>query len=167
MLSMKIYEKTHGSIEKYLTFLDFQRFTFTMSKAQNPPALNIPPSKHTVDVSIIDTTCYVGNIPAKAFMDPVMPGLECLSAPCYSMLIKHNNPEAKSKYDTLLWDLGVRKDWEKGPTSLVKRIKDGNFTVIAKKDVAQILKENGEDLNNVGGIIWSHYHWVSYFIVLT
>ena len=82
-----------------------------MPQAQTPPNLNIPASQHTVDVSIIDTTSHVGNIPVKAFMQPEIPGYEFIDAPCYSFLIKRHNPSTKSKYDTLLFDLGIRKDW--------------------------------------------------------
>lgn len=39
--------------------------------------------------------------------------------------------------------------------------KENGFTIEVEKDVATILKENGDDLSKIGGIIWSHYHFVS------
>jgi len=134
-----------------------------MPEAQPSPELNIPHSKHIVHVSIIDTTGHVGKIPVSAFMSPAIPGFEFLQAPCYSFLIKHDNPEAQSKYDHMLWDLGVRKDWENGPKVVVDRVKAGGFSIEVDKNVVDILRENGDDPEKVGGIIWSHYHWVSLF----
>ncbi|KAI7280268.1 Metallo-hydrolase/oxidoreductase [Hortaea werneckii] len=130
-----------------------------MPSAEPAPQLNIPSSQHTVDVSIIDTTSHVGNIPTSAFMSPQVPGYDYVQAPCYSFLINHKNPEAPSKYDQLVFDLGVRKDWENAPAGLIQSAKEGGFTIKVDKDVATILKENGEDLNKIGGIVWSHYHF--------
>ena len=132
-----------------------------MPKAEPPPDLNIPASQHTVDVSIIDTTSHVGNIPVAAFMSPAIPGYNLIQAPCYSFLIKHKNPAKQSKYDQLLFDLGVRKDWKNGPKPVVDRAVNGGFDIRVDKDVAEILRENGDDPKKVGGIIWSHFHWVS------
>jgi len=44
---------------------------------------------------------------------------------------------------------------------VVDRAKNGGFTIKVEKNVIDILKENGEDPTNVGGIIWSHFHWVN------
>jgi len=89
-----------------------------MVQAQPPPDLKIPASSSTVDISIIDTTSYVGKLPAAAFMEPAMPGFDELSAPCFAFMIKHKPSGAKNKYDTLIWDLGVRKDFENAPILL-------------------------------------------------
>ncbi|KAK3116913.1 hypothetical protein LTR53_002209 [Teratosphaeriaceae sp. CCFEE 6253] len=128
-------------------------------QAAAPPELNIPPSQHTVDVSIINTTGHVGNIPVHLFMNPAVPGYEYIDAPCYSFLIKHSNSDASSKYDYLLFDLGIRKDWEQGPKAVVDRVKASGYTVEVEKYVAQILRDNGDEPAKVGRIIWSHYHW--------
>ena len=82
-----------------------------MANAQSPPDLNIPESKNTVTVSIIDTTAMV-TVPSSMFMEPVIRGAEFLKACCYSFKIEHNNPDVKTKYDTMIFDLGVRKDFE-------------------------------------------------------
>ena len=129
--------------------------------AATPPELNIPPSKHTVDVSIINTTGHVGDIPVPMFMAPAIPGYDMIQAPCYSFLIKHSSADQSGKYGQLLFDLGVRKDWENRPKGAVDRVKASGYSVKVEKDVAQILRENGDDPAKVGGIIWSHYHWVS------
>ena len=135
-----------------------------------------------------------------------MPGLEFLTAPCYSFLIKHENQDAKSKYDTMLFDLGVRKDLENSPKAIQDmaaspgtygksvtvlllstlqaatassvmclrpclRVRENtanssaliNVGVVIdiEKEVIDVLKDNGEDPGAVGGIIWSHWHFVS------
>ncbi|KAK5124175.1 hypothetical protein LTR85_001878 [Meristemomyces frigidus] len=130
-----------------------------MPEVQPPPELNIPHSEHTVDVSIINTTGRVSNIPVEGFMSPTIPGYELLDAPCFAFLVKHSNPDAKSKYDHLIFDLGLRKDWEHSPKTLVDRVKRSGFKVECEKNVVEILQDNGDDPQKVGGIIWSHWHW--------
>lgn len=130
-----------------------------MVQAQPPPDLRIPPSEHTVEVSIIDTTSFVGNIPVAAFMQPQIPGYDTVQACCYSFVIKHDNPDAPSRYDRLVFDLGVRKDWENSPATVVDQAKTLGFVVKVEKNVVDILRENGDDPEKFGGIIWSHYHW--------
>lgn len=88
-----------------------------------------------------------------------MRGHEKLQACCYSFLIKHNSPDGTDKYDHLLFDLGIRKDFENSPKAIVDRVKHGGFDVKVEKNVADILQSNGDDPKKVGGIIWSHYHW--------
>ncbi|CAJ2508489.1 Uu.00g135150.m01.CDS01 [Anthostomella pinea] len=130
-----------------------------MPQPAPPPELNIPASKHTVDVSIIDTTGFVGNMPVHLFMNPVLPGYDKIKAVCYAFSIKHSNPEQPSKYDHLLFDLGLRKDVENAPKSIVDGAKQGGWDLKVEKNVADILQENGDGPAKVGGIIWSHYHF--------
>ncbi|KAK0259033.1 hypothetical protein B0A54_01638 [Friedmanniomyces endolithicus] len=127
--------------------------------AATPPDLNIPPSQHKVDVSIIDTTAVITNMPTGLFMTPAIPGFDTFQAPCYGFLIKHSNPDKPSKYDHLLFDLGVRKDWQNGPKVMVDQQKQVGYGLKVDNDVAGILRENGDDPAKVGGIIWSHYHF--------
>ena len=132
-----------------------------MAQPKAAPDLKIPSSQHTVTVSIIDTTGHVA-LPPKYLMEPPIPGHEELSAVCYAFLIKHENKEAKSKYDTMIFDLGVIKDFENAsPKVISESLKSRGVKVSVEKDVHQILKENGEDPDKAGAIIWSHWHWVS------
>ncbi|KAK5172343.1 uncharacterized protein LTR77_003981 [Saxophila tyrrhenica] len=128
-----------------------------MPQPQPPPDLHIPPSNNTVTVSIIDTTSFVG-ISASRFMEPHIPGHDKLNAACYAFLIKHNNPASKSKYDTMLFDLGVRKDLENAPKVLRDRM-DDDVTIKVDKNVTDIFKDHGEDPHEVGAVIWSHWHF--------
>lgn len=131
-----------------------------MPEAQPPPELNIPDSQHTVDVSIIDTTGYVSNIPVEGFIKPPVPGYKFIDAPCYSFLVKHNNPEAKSKYDHLIFDLGINKDWKNGPKATADRLQASDYNIQVEKNVIDILRDNGDDPQKVGAVVWSHYHFV-------
>lgn len=73
----------------------------------------------------------------------------------FSFLIEH---ESGTK---VLFDLGVRKDWENLNPGTAKHIKDLNWTVQVEKDVAEILKEHQVDVDGgtIDAVIWSHHHW--------
>ena len=130
-----------------------------MPTAMPPPTLHIPASEHTVTISIIDTTTRITGIPITAFAQPEIPSLTTVVNGCsYSFLVRHSDPAAKSKYDTLLFDLGTRKDFENGPKAVVEQSK--YFTYKVEKNVFDILKDQGDDPAEVGGIIWSHCHVV-------
>lgn len=128
-----------------------------MLTARVPPPVEIPASQHTVEISIIDTTSYMSGFPASTFVEPNVPGFDLMSAGSYGYIIKH--PRSGSKYDTIIFDLGVRKDWENLPETFVAAIKESSADIRVEKDVATILSEAGQDLNEVGAIIWSHWHF--------
>lgn len=111
------------------------------------------PDHSTVRVRIIDTTSHIGNLPASAFLTPEFPGLTTFSGPSFSFLIEH--PSSRC----LLFDLGVRKDWENLPPVTTRRIKSMKCTVRVQKGVREQLEEHGVDVKNIEGIIWSHWHW--------
>lgn len=73
--------------------------------------------------------------------------------PAYSFLIEH--PSGRR----LIFDLGVRKDWENQAPSVVNRLKDVGWGINVEKDVFDILEENGGTPERIEAIIWSHYHW--------
>ncbi|KAI4718770.1 Metallo-hydrolase/oxidoreductase [Aureobasidium sp. EXF-10727] len=128
-----------------------------MASAQVPPSMKIPPSKNTVEVSIIDTTSFMSGFPASTFVEPDVPGFDTMNVGSYAYIIKHAPME--NKHDTLLFDLGVRHDWENLPATFVAGIKAGGYGIHVEKDVATILADHGQDLNEVGAIIWSHWHF--------
>ena len=111
------------------------------------------PHHSTVRVRIIDTTSIVGKIPAALFMTPEFPGLNKLSGPSFSFLIEH--PSSRS----LLFDLGVRKDWENLAPVTTRRIEAMKVTATVQKGVREQLEEHGVNVKNIEGIIWSHWHW--------
>ena len=124
---------------------------------QTPPPLNIPASRETVNVSIIDTTSHLSGFSTLSFMEPQVASFTHTDCRSYSFLVQH--PSSSSKYKTLLFDLGVRKDWKNCPPSFVQVIEQSCYKVEIEKDVATILGENRVALSDVGGIIWSHWHF--------
>lgn len=119
-----------------------------------PPSLNIPDSKSVVNVHIINSTSRIKGIPFSVFTTPSYKGLGYLDCPAFSFLIEHTASGRK-----FLFDLGVRKDWENLPAAIVKRIKDGGWTVTIEKGVADILQEGGVAAKDIEAIFWSHHHW--------
>ena len=114
-----------------------------------PPPLNIPESKSVVNVHIINSTSRIKGIPFSLFMTPPYEGLDYLEAPAFSFLVEHRSSGRK-----ILFDLGVRKDWENLPATTVNRIKHGGWTVTIEKGVAEILQEGGVAPKDIEAIIW-------------
>lgn len=111
------------------------------------------PNQSTVRVRIIDTTSYINDLPAAPFLYPKFPGLSRLSGPSFSFLIEHGSLRS------LLFDLGIRKDWENLPPVTARRIEAMKLTVEVKKGVREQLEEHGVNVKSIEGIIWSHWHW--------
>ncbi|KAK4109829.1 Metallo-hydrolase/oxidoreductase [Canariomyces notabilis] len=124
------------------------------TKGVPAPELNIPPSSHTVDVSIINTTSSIRGIPTSMFFDSPVEGHDWLGIPIYSFLIQHPTLNR-----SLLFDLGIRKDWTNLSPFLLSMLKTTSFTMHVEKDVREILDEAGVDTANVEAIVWSHWHW--------
>ena len=121
-----------------------------MSPAAKPaPDLNIPDSESTVHVRVINSTSRFKGIPAKIFFEPEIKGFQVLDCPAYSFLIEH--PPSGRK---VLWDLGVRKDWENLAPGIGKSIRDGDWQVTVEKGVAELLEEGGVTPGEVDSIIW-------------
>ena len=116
---------------------------------QLPPPLHIPDSESVVDVHIIDSTSRIKGIPFSVFTTPPYKGLNYLDCPAFSFLIQHQSSGRK-----ILFDLGVRKDWENMPAKIVKRIKNGGWTVTVEKGVAEILLEGGVAPKDIEAIVW-------------
>ena len=121
----------------------------TINPTPSPPSLNIPESRSIVNVSIINTTSRIKSIPFSLFVEPPYPGLDDLDCPAFSFLIEHQSSGRKC-----LFDLGVRKDWDNLPPTIVKRIKDGGWKVTVAKGVAEILQEGGVEPKDIEAIIW-------------
>ena len=110
-------------------------------------------SKGTVRVRIIDTTSYIHSLPAGVFLSPEIPGLRKLSGPSFSFLIEH--PSSRM----LLFDLGIRKDWENLPPITTRRIELMKCNVEVEKGVREQLEEHDVNVKDIEGIVWSHWHW--------
>lgn len=95
------------------------------------------------------------SLPLGPFLQPTYKGQEVLSGPTYAFFIEHPSGQR------VLFDLGIRKDWENYPPRLVNHFKDKGWDVGAKKNTSEILQENGVDVEAgaIDAVIWSHHHW--------
>jgi hypothetical protein len=127
----------------------------------NPPTLNIPSSSATAQVRIVDTTSTI-DCPADAFMLPRIGGLDRLIVNAWAFIVEGPEiPGANGKRRKIMFDLGVRKDWENLATPLVEGLKKRGFRVSVEKDVATLLKEAGERLEDFEAIIWRYSSIIS------
>ena len=117
------------------------------------PPLNIPESSSTVDVQIIDTTCYVV-APVGGMIDPTLPGHTIVNIPDYSFLIKN-----KSLGKSILFDLGGRKDWWNLSPRSVHILEEYIPGVKVEKGIHEVLVDGGEELQSIDAVVWSHWHW--------
>lgn len=87
------------------------------------------------------------------FLQPDYAGIPNLTGPSFSFLIEH--PSGK----TVLFDLGVRHDWQKLPS--YPKFRKMAWGITVQKDVARILEEGNIDIANgaISSIILSHHHW--------
>lgn len=109
------------------------------------PLFLVPPSSKTVNVRIIDTT---------ASIHISMPSFVNQSVPSWAFLIEH--PPSGRR---ILFDLGVRKDWQNLAPPILSWMKQVNASCKVEKDVRQILEEGGVKGQSLEAIIWSHWHW--------
>ncbi|KAL9025868.1 MAG: hypothetical protein Q9196_005383 [Gyalolechia fulgens] len=134
--------------------------TLTMpSKLLQPmvaPALKIPPSSSTVIVRVIDSTTKL-EINPDIFWRSKTAGLSKspIQAPIFCFLISNGDQH-------ILFDLGVRRDWENYAPSTVQLIK-ATTTVQTQKNVSEILDTDASGLGiqstDVSAVIWSHHHF--------
>ncbi|KAI9657665.1 MAG: hypothetical protein M1821_002841 [Bathelium mastoideum] len=122
----------------------------------SPVPLKIPASNTTVTVRIIDTTLRLRGAPARAIWNPPIKGFDRFNAGTWAFLIEH--PSGRK----LLYDLGLRKDWGNTAPScgLPSLVESGAVKqIIVEKNVADILREHRVRLEDIEGLIWSHFHW--------
>ncbi|KAI0385737.1 beta-lactamase-like protein [Hypomontagnella monticulosa] len=122
-----------------------------MAKA---PELNIPASASTVDVSIVNTLGTIRGLPPGRFFGPPIPGHDYLAGPVYSFLIKH--PVLNR---SLVFDLGIRKDYWKWPAEALAHFKSIGVSIIVPKSVREVLDDQGVDTTKIEAVIWSHPHF--------
>jgi glyoxylase-like metal-dependent hydrolase (beta-lactamase superfamily II) len=133
-----------------------ERHTMAENAAQGAPApdLHIPSASQTVDVYIIDTTSTVRNVPAHLLLSPSVEGYDWLGVPIFCFLVQHPGLGR-----SLLFDLGVRKDWENLSPPLLSRVDRLGWSLHAERDVHEILQAAGVNADKVEAIVWSHYHF--------
>ena len=128
----------------------------TTRQPKPPPPLEVPSSKATVVVRIIDTTLRLRGAPAQAIWNPSIKGFDNFDAGTWAFLIEH--PSGRK----LLYDLGLRKDWRNtAPACGLQKLVDSGVikNITVEKNIAEILRENGVELEDIEALIWSHFHW--------
>ncbi|VZI07781.1 unnamed protein product [Fusarium fujikuroi] len=122
----------------------------SMEKA---PQLEIPHGEAIKAVKLINPVNF-GPAILERFMAPAVPGLETFkSSPSLSFLIEHQSGRK------LVFDLGIRKDYNNYSPSIVKYLPTTKYTIEVAGNVADILQENGVPLAEIEAVIWSHWHW--------
>ena len=114
--------------------------------------LKIPASSSAVQVFVIDTTAKL-HIQSTIMFKPEIADMGEIVVPCFAFLISHSSGRK------ILFDLGIRKDWENSAPLMIKYLQMANMTTNVTKDVADILKENGHKTEEIEAIVWSHFHF--------
>ncbi|KAL8835767.1 MAG: hypothetical protein Q9176_006715 [Flavoplaca citrina] len=118
------------------------------------PPLGIPPSKSTVTVRVIDSTTNL-EINPEIFWRPKIQRLKPIQAPIFCFLISNGDQH-------VLFDLGVRRDWENYAPNTVQLIK-ATTTVQTEKNISEILDSDTSGLGiksaDISAVIWSHSHF--------
>lgn len=126
------------------------------------PDLGVPVSSSTVEVRIVNTTCYQKTQTAQ-LLGTAIPGHETITFPTYAFLISN-----RSLGKHVLFDLGMRRDWRKAcPPALLPYIGDDGkgapLQVDVEKDIVDILDEDtgniGITSDHITAVIWSHHHF--------
>jgi glyoxylase-like metal-dependent hydrolase (beta-lactamase superfamily II) len=122
--------------------------------AKAAPSLGIPPGA-SVKVQIVDSSARI-QAPVGHFMVPPVAGHQHLQAPAFSFLVTHSSLKRK-----ILFDLGVRKDWQNLAPTIVQRISTPDWAINVPQNVAEILQEGGVDVTGgeIEAVIWSHWHF--------
>ncbi|CAK7212214.1 hypothetical protein SCUCBS95973_001375 [Sporothrix curviconia] len=132
------------------------------------PALDIPASKNTVSVAVVDSASDI-IVPTGAFMSPLVPGFEKLEARSFFFLIEQAAGQDGKAPRRILFDLGLRQDWATGlsPVSVkgLRAMLDMKTTegepaakIEVTNDAHTILQQGGVDTDSIEAIVWSHSH---------
>ncbi|KAI4140817.1 MAG: hypothetical protein LQ340_007790 [Diploschistes diacapsis] len=126
-----------------------------MPNAPTPSSLSppsIPTSTATVSLSVIDNGARIRNIETSLLFEDPVPGHDTMDVPSYCFLIEH----ARSK-TRLLFDLGLREDWEGGVAAFCPSLQPQSQSQPrppSSPSLSSLLSPN-----SVTALIWSHHHW--------
>ncbi|GIC91338.1 uncharacterized protein Aud_007781 [Aspergillus udagawae] len=126
-----------------------------LNEALQPPPLDVPSSTSTALVRVIDPGTTLDLKPG-LFWQPALNGLDKLTVPMYCFLISSGERH-------ILFDLGVRADWENLAPAAAALIRN-TTTVYNSRNIADILDttpipESSIRTTNIEAIIWSHDHF--------
>lgn len=128
-----------------------------MANGSSTPNLNIPKGSVCVQVKLIDI-CSISNVGTKSLFTPTVPAFDKISsAPSWIFLLEH--PSGKK----VLFDLGIRRDWDNLHSVVAERLQLGTHTIEVKKDIDKYLDECGVGKENIDAVVWRFvtlYHGV-------
>ncbi|CAK7222655.1 hypothetical protein SBRCBS47491_004933 [Sporothrix bragantina] len=116
--------------------------------------VDIPKGSVPVTVRLINPVNF-GPAIIKRFMAPPVPGTDSWVSPSPSLSFLLEHPSGRK----LVWDLGIRKDYENYAPSIANYIPTTGYKFEDLRNVADILEENGVKTSEIEAIIWSHWHW--------
>jgi hypothetical protein len=117
-------------------------------------ALSIPASNSTVSVSIINTTSFARHFPLSQFFDDPSPGLDAFNLCSLAFLITHRDAAGKER--NVVFDLGIRQDWQHYVPKIVERIESFNTEVEVEKQLVDILRQGGTKPEDVEAVLWRY-----------
>lgn len=121
------------------------------TSGRTPPSLNVPNSKCSVTLKLINTTAYIKGPGISALLQPHIQGHDTIGGPSYAFLIER---ESGGKTRKVLFDLGMRKDSNEFSPLIKGSIEAPHWSIHVDKTVAEILEEGGVSRNDIEAIIW-------------
>jgi hypothetical protein len=120
--------------------------------SESRPQFKIPSGKPISSIRLINPVNF-GPAVLKGLMGPPIPGVTTLGpdsdrAPSLSFFIEHCSGRR------LVWDLGIRKDWQGYAPVIANYIPTRNYTVEVTKNVIDILEERGIKGESIEAVIW-------------
>jgi hypothetical protein len=115
-------------------------------------AFKIPPGQPIKSLKLINPVNF-GPAVLKGLMGPPIPyvttlGPESDRAPSLSFFIEHSSGRR------LVWDLGIRKDWQGYAPVIANYIPTRNYKIEVPKNVIEILEEGGISGKSIEAVIW-------------
>lgn len=116
------------------------------------PAHSAYPSSNCIYIQS-DTRLY---LKPGLFWEPELNGFDGPNAPIYCFLISHGDRH-------VVFDLGVRTDWENYAPRIVQLIKASTRVTSCERDVASVLDDDNSGLgirsSDIEAVVWSHSHF--------
>ena len=123
-------------------------FLIPMSNSFLPPD---SPHQPYIALSALDAG-YLW-LPDHEFVDPCPDRTAVHKAPSLAFFLVHPNGTK------LVYDLGIRKDWENYPPVFVERVRGGTRRIDVTKDVRDSIIAGGVDPDDVDVVVVSHIHY--------
>jgi hypothetical protein len=113
-------------------------------------SLGVPEGTTCVTVMLIDI-CSISKVGTKSLFTPPVPGFDSIgSVPSWIVLLEH--PSGRK----VLYDLGIRKDWEKLHPIVSQRLNGSTHEIVVDKDIDEYLDNVGIGKGNIDAVVWRY-----------